>query len=206
MENKNLDAQLRTLTGKNVNRRLREDGFIPAVLYSHGESKNIQIKQKDFFKTFHGHVSESVILDLNIEGNSELAFIKDYQRNPISGDVIHVDFFKVTKGEKITTNVPIEITGSPVGVKMGGNLEISEREIEIECLPKDLPETITVDVTDLNIGDTIHASDVEMVESMKLITHPDVVIAAVQATRQTADDEDSEAIDAEATTDEEASE
>ncbi len=182
MQEKSLNVELRTEKGKNANRRLRDSGFIPAVLYSHGESESIKVDKKDFFSLFHGHISESVIFDLNYRDNADLkqmAFVKDYHVDPVSGEVLHLDFFKVTLGEKIHTHVPIEITGTPVGLKMGGLLEISEREIEIECLPKNLPGQIVVDVSGLNVGDSIHAKDLDIGEEVTLLTNSDAVIAAV---------------------------
>jgi large subunit ribosomal protein L25 len=182
MQEKVLNVELRTEKGKNANKRLRDSGFIPGVLYSHGESESIKIDKKDFFSLFHGHISESVIFDLNYMDNTDLkqmAFVKDYHVDPVSDEVLHVDFFKVTAGEKIQTNVPIEITGTPVGIKMGGLLEVSEREIEIECLPKNLPSEIVVDVSKLDIGDSIHLRDLEIPEEVTLLSGIDAVIAAV---------------------------
>jgi large subunit ribosomal protein L25 len=182
MQEKVLNVELRTEKGKNANKRLRDSGFIPGVLYSHGESESIKIDKKDFFSLFHGHISESVIFDLNYMDNTDLkqmAFVKDYHVDPVSDEVLHVDFFKVTAGEKIQTNVPIEITGTPVGIKMGGLLEVSEREIEIECLPKNLPSEIVVDVSKLDIGDSIHLRDLEIPEEVTLLGGIDAVIAAV---------------------------
>ncbi len=182
MRDKSLNVELRTEKGKNANRRLRDSGYIPAVLYSHGECESIKVEKKDFFTLFHGHISESVIFDLNYKDNTDLkqmAFVKDYHVDPVSGEVLHLDFFKVTLGEKIHTNVAIEIVGTPAGLKMGGLLEVSERELEIECLPKDLPGKIEVDVTNLDVGDSIHAEDLKIGDGVTLMCSGDTVIAAV---------------------------
>ncbi len=182
MQDKSLNVELRTEKGKNANRRLRDSGYIPAVLYSHGESESIKVDKKDFFTLFHGHISESVIFDLKYKDNADLkqmAFVKDYHLDPVSGEVLHLDFFKVTLGEIIHTNVPIEIIGTPVGLKMGGLLEVTERELEIECLPKDLPGKIEVDVTELDVGDSIHAEDLNIGDAVTLMCSGDTVIAAV---------------------------
>lgn len=182
-EAKVLHAETRTGTGKNVNNRLRSSGFIPAVLYSHGTTESIKIEEKNFFKLFKGHISESVIFNLDIPGHKDasqlMAFVKDYQKDPVSGKVLHLDLFKVTKGEKIHTTVPVELIGAPVGVKAGGVLEVSEREIMIECLPMELPEKIVVDVTPLEIGTFIHAKDIPLTGSVKLLSNPEAVIAGV---------------------------
>lgn len=197
MQEKSLNVELRTEKGKNANRRLRVAGYIPAVLYSHGECESIKVEKKDFFSLFHGHISESVIFDLNYKNNADLkqmAFVKDYHVDPVSGEVLHLDFFKVTLGEKIHTNVPIEITGTPAGIKMGGLLEISEREIEIECLPKNLPDKVVVDVSKLNVGESIHIKDLDLGEEVTLISSVDTVIAAVHLAKvsKTAEEEEAE--------------
>ena len=191
MQSKNLNIEKRSEFGKNSNRRLRGDGVIPAVLYAHGEAENIQFNFKEFFTLFKGHISESVILNLQGLGEDQLAFVKDYQMDPISDDLVHVDFFKVTAGEAITTNVAVEVEGSAEGVKLGGILEINEREITIECLPRELPEKIIVDVTNLGLNESIHAGDIKLEGSVKLVSNPETVIVGVHtakaAVEETAD-------------------
>ncbi len=210
MEGKTLVAETRDDFGKNISRRLRREGFIPGVLYSHGETSSIKVRENEFFKLFHGHISESVIFDINVAGSDEstLAFVKDYQIDPVTDQIVHIDFFKVTKGEKITTLVPIEVVGTPKGLKLGGVLEISEREVEVECLPKDLPEKITVDVTELMVDDSIHAKDVELGEGVTLKSNAEGVIAAVnppRAVKAEEEEEETEEVveDAETTSEEE---
>lgn len=186
MEEKVINAEVRTETGKNVNRRLRDNGFIPAVLYSHGEAEVLSIGRKDFNSLFHNQISESVIFGLNIKGGKDSdtqAFVKEYQVDPVSGEIIHLDLFKVTKGEKIHTIVPIELSGTPAGIKAGGQLDIGDREINIVCLPKDLPEKIVVDVSGMNIDDTIHAGDLELAEGIILESNEDALICSVIPTR-----------------------
>jgi large subunit ribosomal protein L25 len=187
MERRELNVESRKERGKNENVRLRQSGYIPAVLYSHGESEAIKVARKDFFTLFKGRVSESVIFDIiykDKSGAEELqAFVKDYQMNPITDEIIHLDLFKVTKGEKIHTHIPVAIVGQSAGVKRGGTMEIYNREIEIECLPKDLPESVSVDVTEMLEGDTVHAKDIALGEGVKLLSSPDLVIVAVHVTR-----------------------
>ena len=182
METHVLPVEIRTQTGKNANHRLRAEGYIPAVLYSHGESQNIMVKKKNFFKIFKGHISENVLLDLQIQNFSESpvkAFVKDYQRHPITDEILHVDFYRVTMTEAISTKVPVEVIGIPIGVKQGGILEIIEREIEVECLPSDLPEKISIDVTNLSIGNSIHVKDITSPKGVKIINDPDIVVITV---------------------------
>ena len=118
-----------------------------------------------------------------------MAFVKDFQRNPATGELVHIDLFKVTKGEKIHTTVPLKITGTPKGTKIGGLLEISKHEIEVECLPMELPETIEVDVTDLDLNEYIHAKDIKLADGVKLKSNPETVIASVHTPRAVAAEE-----------------
>ncbi len=193
MEAKSLTVEPRTDFGKNASRRARQNGFIPGVIYSHGESESIQIPRKEFFKLFKGKISESVIFDIHSSAKKEdtekMAYVKDYHMDPISGDILHVDLFKVTKGEKIHTHVPIIFLGTPKGVKLGGILEVDLREIEVECLPKDLPEKIEIDVTSMEVGDSIHVKDVAVGEGVKLMGNLDSSIASVHVPKITAVEE-----------------
>lgn len=208
MSEKILNAELRTEKGKNSNRKLRDKGFIPAVIYSHGEAESLKISEKDFTNLFKGHISESIIFNLNITNKKEdselMAFVKNYQLNAITDKVIHLDLFKVTKGEKIHTVVPLEIIGSAAGVRVGGILEISEREVEVECLPKDLPEKLVVDVSELEIGQYIHAKDIDHEDSVKLLSNPDSVIAAVHTPKAIEEEEAEELIEEEGEAEEKA--
>jgi len=191
---KKLVAEPRSEFGKNVVRRLRKEGYVPAVVYSHGNSVTIKFKEKEFFKLFRGNISESVIFELSVAGQDEesMAFVKDYQLDPVTDSLTHVDFFKVTKGEKIQTTVPIEVVGVAKGIKLGGVVDISEREIEVECLPKDLPEKIVVDITELLVDDSIHAKDVELGEGVVLKSNPEGVIAACNPPKAVVEEEELE--------------
>lgn len=191
MESHVLPVETRTQTGKNANHKIRAQGYIPAVLYSHGESQNIMVQKKNFFKIFKGHISENVLIDLEIQnatGSPVKAFVKDYQRHPITDEILHVDFFRVTMTEAISTRVPVEIEGSPIGVKQGGILEIIEREIEVECLPADLPEKIIIDVTNLAIGQSIHVKDIAAPKGVTILSTPDTVVVAVLAPHKAAEE------------------
>ena len=180
MQAKVLTAESRKETGKNANRRLRDKGFIPAVIYSHGKSENIQIQSKEFSKLFHGKISESVLIDLKIDNkDSQMAFVKDVQFDGVTSSVVHLDFYKVTKGEKLHTHLPLEIVGTPKGLKLGGQLEIHDRSVDVECLPSDLPEKFVVDISELSVDESIRAGDLKLGDSVKLISNRDAVIAIV---------------------------
>jgi len=196
MDGKTISVELRSEKGKNNARRLRREGFIPGVYYSHGEAQPISIPRKDFNNLFKGKISESIIFNLkfsNSEDDSEaMAFVKDYQFNPINGELIHLDLFRVTRGEKINTTVPIEFTGTPKGTRVGGILEYAEREVEVECLPKDLPEKIVLDISGVELDEYIFARDIELGDEVTLMSNPDSVIISVHSPRMAAEEEEVE--------------
>jgi large subunit ribosomal protein L25 len=181
MRAKSLAAVTRDSKGKNNNNRLRSEGFIPAVVYSHGKSESIKVKEKELQNLFKGHILESVIFDLHIEGQQDImAFVKSFQKDPITGKILHLDLFRVTKTEKIKTRVPIELIGTPAGLKMGGILQHGERELLIQCLPGDLPEKITIDISALLPGDAIHVSDVKNRDKIEILTTAENIIVIVE--------------------------
>ncbi|MGL4370613.1 MAG: 50S ribosomal protein L25 [Spirochaetota bacterium] len=182
---RNLSAQTRTATGKNENNRLREKGLIPVVMYSHGKSEILQVIKKDFASVFGKHISESVIVDLDIEGKEKCHIIvKDYQLDPVTDEILHLDFYKITAGEKIKTSVPVEYTGTPAGVRVGGVFEIVERELHVECLPSELPEKISVDVSKLGVDEAVHIKDIVAPASMKFDLEADHVVAHVTTVKE----------------------
>lgn len=182
---RNLTAQKRTETGKNANNRLRVDGFIPAVMYSHGSSECIKVNKKEFGAVFGKHISESVIIDLDLAGASKShVFVKDYQLDPVSDEIIHLDFYKITEGEKIKTMVPLEFVGTPKGVRLGGLFEMIDRDIHVECLPMELPEKITIDVSGLDINQGIYIKDIKGPESMKILLDPEHIVAHVMTLKE----------------------
>ena len=183
MEAKMLTVEPRAEFGKNASRRVRRNGFIPGVIYSHGQAEAIQIPQKEFFRLFKGKISESVIFDIQSsakkDDDEKMAYVKDYHKDPLTGEILHIDLFRVTKGEKIHTNVPIVFIGTSRGVKLGGILEVDLREIEVECMPKDLPEKIEIDVTAMEVGDSIHVKDVVLPEGVTAKGNPETSIASI---------------------------
>jgi large subunit ribosomal protein L25 len=192
MSAKSLTAVARTATGKNNNNRLRVEGFIPAVVYSHGKAEAIQIQEKEFLTLFKGHISESVIFDLKIAGKEDLmAYVKDFQRHPVTSKIIHLDLYRVTKGEQIKTHVPIELVGVPVGIKMGGIQKLGDREVFIQCLPGNLPEKIVIDISKMVPGDTIHVGDISHGDEYEILTTANNVVVTVEKPKAAADDAES---------------
>jgi len=164
MENYKLSSEIRNGAGKGVARKLRAKGRIPAVLYGQKEEAlGLSLVELEIQKVLHAH-PESAILDLAIEGDSPSscnAVVREVQRHPSSGRLLHVDLQRIRMDEKVRVQVPIHIKGDSVGVKeTGGILEHGLREISINCIPTAIPAAIEIDVTELGIGDGIYVRDI----------------------------------------------
>ncbi len=183
MENLVLNIERREERGKGGARKLRKAGYIPAILYSpHKDDPEVPVKilKKEFHKVFSGE-AEHHVLNLNLDNEELMAVIKEIQRDPIKGDVLHVDFFKVFKGEKVSVEVPIEIVGESKGVKKGGILEHLLRELEIEAVPSQIPDVIEVDVTELDLGDTLLVEDLKLPEGVEPLTPLETAVVSILA-------------------------
>ncbi|MBN1837058.1 MAG: 50S ribosomal protein L25 [Spirochaetales bacterium] len=178
MEHKTLKATERQGTGKGRARALRREGLIPAVVYGHTEPKSIAVDAHEFATKFHA-VSESTIISLKLDKHSHDVLIRDFQEDCVSGKVIHVDFYEIERGRVLRTNVALQLSGAPIGVREGGLLESFVHEVEVECLPKDLPERIVVDVAGLELSQSIHIRDVATPEGVKILNPPDQVVCTV---------------------------
>jgi large subunit ribosomal protein L25 len=157
--------------------------MIPAVLYREGESQPIKLSKKELSMLINTSSSEQVMVDLQFEdGAKKIALLKDYQLDPVKGELLHSDFFEVSLTEEVKITIHIQTTGEAVGVKRdGGILQHTLRDVEIECLPDRIPGQIEVDVSELEIGQSIHVSDLQFGEGIKVITEPGEVIATVIA-------------------------
>ncbi len=174
-----LDIQERDKTGKEIAKKIRKDGYIPAVLYGHKGTKVLSVKAYDFISLFE-EIGEHSIIMLNIDGKEKAeVIVRDFQLHPVKKNVLHVDFFEIEKGKLLKTAIPIKVLGEPVGVNKGGILEIFVREFEIECLPKDIPDFIAVDIEKLDIGDSLHISDMVVDEKYTLLASPDQVVVTI---------------------------
>lgn len=172
--------------GKNVNRRLRLEEKIPAVVYGVGkDSVALTVNPKEINKILLSGSGHNTIFNLSVDGGDlEPVLITDWQYHPVKGKLLHIDMLRIDLAKRIKVKVPVHTTGDAKGVKQqGGLFEIISREIEIECLPDDIPESFTLDVTPLMIGMNLRAQDVPMSGSMKLLTAPEKVIAHVVAQR-----------------------
>jgi large subunit ribosomal protein L25 len=180
-----VSAEKRTEKGKNVNRRLRVAGRIPGVLY--GGSKEpvpVAVSPKDISAVLRSASGENTLFDLDLGGSRRKVILKEYQLEPIKGKLLHADFYEVALDKTLEVMVHIEIAGTPVGVKVqGGILDFVTRELEIECLPTDIPEKITVDVSELELGKHIRVSDLKLSDKLTVLTDPEVVVVHVVAPR-----------------------
>ena len=182
-----LSARARTFVGGSVANKLKREGLIPAVIYGGKEdSLPLQVGARDISNVLSRARGENILVELEIENagktTSRMALIQEVQHAPLSGGIVHVDFHAVNMNEALHTSVPIEARGEPEGVKsFGGILEQSLRSLEIECLPKDLPEVFHIDVSGLNIGDSIHVKDIVLPDGVKTLEDADLTVFLVAA-------------------------
>ncbi len=178
-----LNVEKRSTIGKNEARRSRMAGQIPAVVYGAGKPNvPIAVNRKALADLFREGAGENAIFLLKLAGSdqSRHAMIKELQRDPLSRKPLHIDFVRVLMDVKITVKVPIEIAGVARGVKAdGGILDVVTREIEIECLPGNIPAHLTVDVSELAIGDAIRVSEIPAVEGVTIVDNPEKVVVHV---------------------------
>lgn len=179
-----LKVKLRDMVGKGNARKARREGFVPAVLYGEGEEvRSVAVDYKDFHPVLQTAAGGNVILDLEIEGSagSSKAIIKDIQYHPVRRDILHVDFQHISMTKEIVIRVPVEVTGEAFGVKTrGGILEVIHREVEVECLPTNIPDSITLDVTGLDVGDSLQVKDLR-VENATIVSDPDETVVTIVA-------------------------
>lgn len=195
-----LNAFPRALKRRGGSKKLREAGRIPAVIYGRQtKPENLEVQAKELEDLIHHSASENLLVDLAVKDDSKpkrLALLQEIQHHPLTGHLLHVDFHEVAENEKVTIMVPVESTGEPVGVKTGGGvLEHVLFRIRVRALPKDLPEVITVDVSGLNIGQSIHLGDITPPPAVEILGDKHISVLAVAAPRSE-EEEAAEAADA----------
>jgi len=201
MEKRKLKVKLRDRTGKEYVKKLRKDGVLPAVLYGPHLKKSLplEVDMKEL-RSFLSQSDKAKIITLEITDQKtdkqHNVIIKDSQWDLIKGDLQHLDFYAVTRGETVTTTVPISFVGKSQGEKIGGIVEHLVRELDLECLPKDLPSVIEVDVTPLGLGDSLSVGDVKVPSGIKVLTHPqEVVVSVVLPAKEEVKVEEKEAVE-----------
>jgi large subunit ribosomal protein L25 len=177
-----LSADLRENSGTRSSRALRESGYIPASLYSHGKPASLlKLNSMQWSKALENEL-HLVMLEMPGE-KPQTATVREIQRDPISQDIIHIDLLKIQMDETINFSVKIEFIGIPKGAKDGGVTQVVAGHIEVECLPADVPDSLSIDISKMELGNSLHARDLVIPENVKLITDPDHTLVSVAAVR-----------------------
>jgi large subunit ribosomal protein L25 len=176
-----VETKRRAPGGKNVNRRLRIAGLIPAVLYGRGrEPVPLSVEPKTIVDILYSESWQNTIFSLSVDGGERAnAMVKDYQLDPVKGKLIHTDFVQIAMDRLLEVSVNVELVGEAEGVKAGGLLDFVTRSIDLECLPADIPDSIKVDVGHLKINDYVRVKNIEFESKIKVLTDPEVVIVTI---------------------------
>ncbi len=183
-----LKAYPRLQTRRGGAKRLRAAGRVPAVIYGRQASpQNLEVNARELEDLVHHSASENLLVDLSVENDARprrLALVQEIQHHPLDGKLLHVDFHEVAENEKVTIQVPVETVGEPVGVKTGGGvLEHVLFKLKVRCLPKDLPEQITIDVSHLELGKAIHLGEIQPPPGVEILGDKSIPVVAVAAPR-----------------------
>ena len=175
-----LEAEKRDESGKGAARKLRARGRVPAVLYGHGVGPvSVSVGAKDLYRVLHGSAGTNVLVNLTVDGAEHLALPREIQRDHVRGRYVHVDFLAVRRDEKVTVSVPVRVVGESPGVKVGGVVEHHLWELQVECLPGDVPDGIDADVSELQVGDSLRVSDIVAPEGVAVLTAPEESLLSV---------------------------
>jgi len=194
-----LNVLKREKTGKEAAKKVKKQGYIPAVAYGYKGSRVFSVRSHEFEKIFN-EIGEHSIITLNIEDGEKFeAIVKGFQLDPVKKEIIHLDFYEIEKGKLLRTEVPVKITGISRGIKKGGILETFLTDVEIECFPKDIPECIEVDITELDLGQSLHVRDLKIDEKIKIISNPEQVVLTIgvptKRVQVVAEEEEAEAVE-----------
>lgn len=181
MRTVNLGAESRTKTGKGPARQLRRQGQVPATLYGEGKQPvSISVNGKELSTLLHAGTSEHLIVNLSVNQQpSELTILREAKHDPLTGSIEHIDFFRISENKPVNTQVRLHFIGSSVGQRNGGVFEQHLREIEVQCLPRLIPDIIEYDISAMEIGAIVHVKDLVTPEDVKIMTQEDHPIAAV---------------------------
>ena len=180
-----LNANSRDATGKGGARTLRSLGQVPAVIYGHGrDPQPLALNARDLDKLLSHIQAESTVIEVTVGGQTAKTLIREIQRHPIRRQILHVDFQALVAGEKVTVSIPIQLTGIPEGVRLGGGvLDQTLRELEIEVDPSNIPDHVELDVTNMVIGDSKHVSDLSLPPGVEVLDDAETSVAVVAAPR-----------------------
>jgi large subunit ribosomal protein L25 len=178
----NLSAKPRDGQGKGDNRKLRTTGYIPAVIYGHGEkTRSVAVDAHELELLFARVHVENTVIDLNVEGEKKpiKALVREVQTHPARGKILHVDFYQIHAGELVEVQIPINFVGTPVGVKNGGILQHTMDELAVQVSADNIPAHIDVDVSELDIGDSVHVSDLKIPAGIELLENAERSVCSV---------------------------
>lgn len=188
MEKILVKADIRTETGKGAARSLRRSNLLPGIMYGVSKPTHLKMDLKEMTKLIYSGVGEHALITLQInesKGTTEHpVLIKDYQKEPLTEELLHVDFIEVSLKKKIRVTVPVIIIKEPAGIKMGGIMQHRIREVEVECLPTQIPDKIEIDAGAVEIGHSLHVSDIPPQEGIKIVTDLSEVILSVTAQKE----------------------
>ncbi len=175
-----IDAEKRDLGKRSNLTELRNKGFIPGIIYGNGqEGIKISFNARNYTREYKKTIGEVAFFDINVDGKTYKTFIKEKQIHPLTREIVHIDFLELHKGRSLTIEVPINFIGEALGIKEGGVLEIIQRTVQVTCLPKDIPDEIRVDISKLNIGDSIHFRDIDVSKDIETNFSDDTTIVSL---------------------------
>ncbi len=204
MEKVTLNAEVRNESGKQANNKLRKEGSVPAVVYKKGDKAlSLKVNARELFHVLHTSAGGNVIITLNIDSGDKkkgkTVIVKEVQYEPIKGGVVHLDFQEISLTDKITVDIAIETKGEPKGVKIdGGVLDHPTKELNVECLPTEIPEKIDIHVEELEIGDSIKVKDLDIPFGVTVLTDPEQTVCSVMHPEIEEEPEEEEALAGEA--------
>ncbi|MGD9344275.1 MAG: 50S ribosomal protein L25 [Candidatus Aminicenantes bacterium] len=178
-----IKGEMREAFGKNASRRLRQEGRVPANLYgAKAENVSLSLDKKDVFQILRSESGENTIFKISYDSKTRDVMIKEAQLSPVSGELLHVDLILISMDKEIRVTVPFILTGEAIGVKAeGGFVDFVTREVELECLPKAIPEHIEVDISELHLHQSVKLEDISLPEGAKWVSDPETVIAMIHA-------------------------
>ncbi len=196
-----MNVSVRHKTGKEIAKKLRRQGVIPAIIYGPGsEPIPLAVKANELKKVLYRYRGEQILFNLNLEDNGssiqKMALVKELQYHPVTDEILHVDFYEISMEREVEVEVPIEVVGKAKGVERGGHLQLLLHTMTVSCLPGAIPDKIQVDVTDLDIGDAIHVRDLTPPEGVRYLDSPDEPVVTILAPEE----EETAAEEAEETT------
>lgn len=192
MKDTKLIAKKRDLEGTANMRRMRKDGGLPGIVYGGDkEPVSIEVKAHDFEQILHHHTSESLIIEIELEGEGDMSvLVKEVQHHPVSSDLLHIDLQRVVAGQVLNVDIQLELIGEPEGVKAGGTLDQVMHSIGVEVLPKDIVEAIEVDVSELTIGQNLHVSDLGLDAKFKVLVDEGAIVCAISGPKAEEEEEE----------------